>query len=422
LSLLQSNIDAVRVLLQCGADVNAKCHGTPVLQLAIRTAAQPEGYYFGMQCFQELMASPALTIVARDDNNWTALHVAAQHNFAEMLQALLDREEGRSMVNYCSQATGLTALHVAALANATAAAEWLCKNGAQLDRPLVTCGSTALHCAATAKSTGVFALLVRLDRALLETRDLLGYSVADILAHDGCLLNDAQTSFRSTFFDTDNDNNNNINAENDTDTTTIFYGDLCGEHHTCLPADLCTARAPPENRHRLHVLVDAQDGLLRCAALAAHHNVRWAHQHEKCALADVLRVHEWSYVRRVQAKCEGIATAEGLDSLDGDTTLSRQTFDAALVAAGAVCAAVDAVVGGHTRNAFCAVRPPGHHAGPLGAVPASETGSESHGFCFLNNVSIGAAYAMNRHRDHVKKVAIVDFGENTASLTESSDC
>jgi hypothetical protein len=74
------------------------------------------------------------------------------------------------------------------------------------------------------------------------------------------------------------------------------------------------------------------------------------------------------------------------------------------------------------RNAFCAVRPPGHHAGPSGLMsgPDAGAGAESHGFCLLNNVSIGAAYAMNVHRSVVKRVAIVDFDVHHGNGTEET--
>ena len=61
-------------------------------------------------------------------------------------------------------------------------------------------------------------------------------------------------------------------------------------------------------------------------------------------------------------------------------------------------AAVDAVVQGSARNAFCPVRPPGHHAGPRGVVTCERDPDGSHGFCLLNNVAIGAAYAMHVSR------------------------
>ena len=54
--------------------------------------------------------------------------------------------------------------------------------------------------------------------------------------------------------------------------------------------------------------------------------------------------------------------------------------------------------------------------GPRGVVRASDGGPDSHGFCLLNNISIAAAYAMNRHRDRVKRVAIVDFEERLSRL------
>lgn len=90
-------------------------------------------------------------------------------------------------------------------------------------------------------------------------------------------------------------------------------------------------------------------------------------------------------------------------------------------AAGSVCQAVDLVVAGEHRNAFCAVRPPGHHAGPRGIVrcPADPEGG-SHGFCLLNNVAIGAAYARSMYRNEgIKKVAIIDFDVHHGNGTEA---
>jgi acetoin utilization deacetylase AcuC-like enzyme len=125
----------------------------------------------------------------------------------------------------------------------------------------------------------------------------------------------------------------------------------------------------------------------------------------------------------LQSKCENLledANKEGgMDSLDADTAISKYTFDAALHAAGAVCDGIDLVLSGKVRNAFCPVRPPGHHAGPRGLVRSSH-GSDSHGFCFLNNISIGASYAMNRYRDVIKRVAIVDFDVHHGNGTEET--
>jgi acetoin utilization deacetylase AcuC-like enzyme len=118
--------------------------------------------------------------------------------------------------------------------------------------------------------------------------------------------------------------------------------------------------------------------------------------------------------------CSSIADhPSAIAHLDADTTMSRWTFEAALRAAGSVCEAVDKVVSGDYRNSFCAVRPPGHHAGPRGIVRCPNDPGGSHGFCFLNNVAIGAAYARSMYRnDGIKKIAIVDFDVHHGNGTE----
>ena len=92
--------------------------------------------------------------------------------------------------------------------------------------------------------------------------------------------------------------------------------------------------------------------------------------------------------------------------VDPDTSLNIHTWDAALRAAGAALAATDAVIAGDLDNAFCAVRPPGHHACRDRAM----------GFCFFNNVAIAAKYALERHG--LKRVAIVDFDVHHGNGTE----
>ncbi|WP_395792176.1 histone deacetylase family protein [Aquimonas sp.] len=83
--------------------------------------------------------------------------------------------------------------------------------------------------------------------------------------------------------------------------------------------------------------------------------------------------------------------------IDDDTVMNADSPEAARHAAGAVCAAIDAVMAGDARRAFCAVRPPGHHA----------TRAEAMGFCLINSVAVGAAHALEMHG--LKRVAIIDF-------------
>lgn len=93
-------------------------------------------------------------------------------------------------------------------------------------------------------------------------------------------------------------------------------------------------------------------------------------------------------------------------AVDPDTSLNPWTWAAAQRAAGAAIAATDAVMAGELDNAFCAVRPPGHHA----------CRDKAMGFCFLNNVAIAALYALERYR--LKRVAVVDFDVHHGNGTE----
>lgn len=97
---------------------------------------------------------------------------------------------------------------------------------------------------------------------------------------------------------------------------------------------------------------------------------------------------------------------QGYARLDPDTIVSSGTLQAAKRAAGAVIAAVDLVMAGQVKNAFCAVRPPGHHAESDRAL----------GFCIYNNIAIGVAHALEAHG--LKKVAIVDFDVHQGNGTE----
>jgi acetoin utilization deacetylase AcuC-like enzyme len=92
--------------------------------------------------------------------------------------------------------------------------------------------------------------------------------------------------------------------------------------------------------------------------------------------------------------------------LDPDTSINVHTWDAALRSAGAAMAATDAVIAGEMQTAFCAVRPPGHHA----------CRDKAMGFCFFNNVAIAAKYALERHG--LRRVAIVDFDVHHGNGTE----
>ncbi|OLC47850.1 MAG: histone deacetylase [Acidobacteria bacterium 13_1_40CM_65_14] len=117
---------------------------------------------------------------------------------------------------------------------------------------------------------------------------------------------------------------------------------------------------------------------------------------------DILLVHTSEYVKKVRAEI-----AAGRRTLStGDTELSSGSLTAALAAAGTVVSAVDAVMNGRTRTAFCAVRPPGHHASQ----------SRGMGFCVFNNIAVGARHARRRHR--VDRILIADWDVHHGNGTQ----
>lgn len=126
------------------------------------------------------------------------------------------------------------------------------------------------------------------------------------------------------------------------------------------------------------------------------------HQAPEATREQLLRVHSAAHVDRIAAA----SPAQGLVELDGDTSLNPYSYPAALRAAGAAVLAVDLVMAGRVENAFCAIRPPGHHAERDRAM----------GFCIFNNVAVGAAHALAQHG--LKRVAIADFDVHHGNGTE----
>lgn len=122
----------------------------------------------------------------------------------------------------------------------------------------------------------------------------------------------------------------------------------------------------------------------------------------------LMRVHSRAYVDYIY----GIAPKAGLVRLDGDTAMGPMSLQAALHASGAVIHATDLVMQNKVDNAFCCIRPPGHHAGR----------ANSAGFCIFNHVAVGVAYALEKYK--LKRAAIIDFdvhhGDGTEDIFKSN--
>ena len=176
-------------------------------------------------------------------------------------------------------------------------------------------------------------------------------------------------------------------------TTLLFSHPACLEHDP--------GRHHPEGPARLRAVFDAL-GDAEFARLERR-------EAPEAMLEDLLRVHPRPHVERLLRA----VPKSGHVGIDADTILSPASGEAALRAAGAVVAAVDTVARGEADNAFCAVRPPGHHAEPDRAM----------GFCLFNNIAVGALRARVAHQ--LQRIAVIDFdvhhGNGTQAAFEADD-
>ncbi len=174
--------------------------------------------------------------------------------------------------------------------------------------------------------------------------------------------------------------------------TTAYYS-----HADCHRHDM--GRGHPECPQRL----DAIDDYLLSHGLNDALERREA---PRVALSDLGLAHSSRHVDELREVLERVSESGESQALDPDTVASPGTRDAVMRAAGAAVAATDAVLDGEVENAFCAVRPPGHHA----------TRDAAMGFCFFNNVAVAARHALDVRG--LERVAIVDFDVHHGNGTE----
>ncbi len=168
-------------------------------------------------------------------------------------------------------------------------------------------------------------------------------------------------------------------------------------HPDCLKHEMGSGH--PECPQRLAVIA-AQ--LQACGLL----DQLQCHEAPLATIEQLARVHTTDYIESVQQA----SPASGLVYLDPDTAMNPYSLNAALRAAGAVVLAVELVLTHQVENAFCAVRPPGHHA----------ESSRAMGFCLFNNIAVGVAHALECYG--LQRVAIVDFDVHHGNGTEEIFC
>ncbi|HUT34001.1 MAG TPA: SUMF1/EgtB/PvdO family nonheme iron enzyme [Planctomycetota bacterium] len=171
--------------------------------------------------------------------------------------------------------------------------------------------------------------------------------------------------------------------------TGFLYGDIYLQHKT--------GPGHPDRPERLTAMVERlkEKGLLEQLVPI---------QPAPAAIEWITTVHSEQYVERLKKGCE-----EGVPFMDTrDSPVCKETFEVARNAVGGVLAAADAVMAGRVRNAFCAIRPPGHHA----------LKDQAMGFCYFNNVAITARYLQKKHK--LAKVLIVDWDVHHGNGTQAA--
>ncbi len=171
--------------------------------------------------------------------------------------------------------------------------------------------------------------------------------------------------------------------------STLIYGHQSSEEHDMGPGH-------PECPDRIRAVKKAID--------ADRFDDLEYREAPRATVEQISRVHDHRYVTRL---LEAVPD-QGRIQVDSDTSICPDSGEAALRACGAVVAAIDAVMDGDANSAFCAVRPPGHHAEPARGM----------GFCLFNNVAIGVEHARIAH--NLQKVAVVDFDVHHGNGTQAA--
>jgi acetoin utilization deacetylase AcuC-like enzyme/ankyrin repeat protein len=486
-AILFRQLSCVEICLKHKAKLSLRCAGSPLIHLLLSMAAisgmdeenLSKERHSGRKSANEAFVEAALPMLlaagadgsALDESGRSSLHIAASLGLTFALKLLLpehliptqstsignnlDQSQSLPPVQQLSKAQtalfgqinlqdnrGFTPLHTAAANKHISSFEFFMQRGAD-PRLIDKQGDFPMHSAVR----GLSFQKDELHEILKRVAACLKLSIDELLK-----IENAQGKSVQAVLDESSSETSSAPFP-DKERTLILTHAQCAQHHTCAPISREIGYIPPENASRLEVLLSPVFGTLRSEELAA--STKLIAFAPEAKMSDVLRVHEYEYVRRILSKVgeanedpafppgpvpptEGpgsvgtidVATGKpypppvrgGIRLLDADTSLSRGSWSAALRASGAVCAAIDAVVAGRVRNAFCPVRPPGHHAGPRGVVTSERDPDGSHGFCLLNNVAVGAAYAVHHYgREKFGYMSEMARGATGLSINSSTE-
>lgn len=444
-AILNAQLEALTVLLENGADTMYSVDGVSPIHMALHMSAFARYREFSLHAVELLLRYDA-DPNKLDDLRRTALSLCAQYDNAPAFTTILSHPSFFATEATRVDKDGDTILHTAARFGSSEVLRLILSHSPGLVHARNTRGFTPLHTLNYYHPpTSVFYHTIS-TLLLQHGSDVNAQDGVRRTPHHWSLLNHPVADMASPHSTASPGLTNPPPVA-----CCISWSRYCFDHITAPSFRRGTAEhPPPENVRRLQVLLNATDGILRSEEFSPvstpASRVSLETRAAPAAMVDILRCHEYAYIERIQEASKGIQSARPpydltmrntldavlpsdltpaqqllyaasdeagkqallesaaevevpIDYLDADTAISAHSFTSALYAAGVVCDAVDKVAAGETRTAFCVIRPPGHHSGPMGIVHTDKKRyGSSHGFCLLNNVAIGAAYAMCVHR------------------------
>ena len=395
-ALLGCQFSALEALLEKKPRLTMTVEVSSLLHFACAIGGMKKNREFSAKAVELLLSSGA-PIVLNDDLGRTPVHIAVMYGLEENIKLLLAAGKDLNMLSSTDR-YGWTPLHTAAAYRRIKVVRLILSypEGKASVNSQDLHGRTPLHVAMENGCVDMLQLLIDHggNQSLLDKRQRTATMAAE---EHGFTVDDAK-SIRPP-------------------TLVVYHGDYC-KHLTAKTIKRAAPEPPPENVQRVKVLCNEDNGLLRASEF--EDVVRFDESPPMANIVDVVRVHDFVYVRKLNQLCNEIKGPDTISELDPDTAICSESFKVALRAAGAVTHAIDRVMKGDVQNAFCVVRPPGHHAGPRGVVTCGNDPCGSHGFCLLNNVAIGAGYAKCAYRNQgIQKVAILDFDVHHGNGTEA---